>query len=95
MVILTAKSFLSQQEFDNYFNFSVLDKTVEISCRLAYERPDVFYLFMQRYTYFNGVAGSCVARLASSIGLSREFFENQIVQLTMKQTEEWRLLQKF
>ena len=31
---------------------------------------------MQRYVHFNGYAGSLVARLASSIGLSRDLFNN-------------------
>lgn len=38
--------------------------------------PRALYLFMQRYVHFNGYAGSLVARLASSIGLSRDLFND-------------------
>lgn len=64
----------TKQEFDNRFNFDLLDKTVEECCRTAIKSPQAFYLFMQRYTHFNAAAGPLVARLASSIGLSRELF---------------------
>jgi hypothetical protein len=64
----------TEQEFDRYFNFSTLDQTVEAACQTVARYPKALYLFMQRYTHFNGAAGSLVARLASSIGLSRELF---------------------
>ncbi|UFP96550.1 hypothetical protein [Gloeobacter morelensis] len=67
-------SFLTIQSFDERFDFLDLDRIVERTCRVALEHPEALYLFMQRYTYFNSYAGSWVARLASSIGLSRELF---------------------
>ena len=64
----------TKQEFDNRFNFELLDTTVENCCRSSMESPKAFYLFVQRYAHFNGVASSLVTRLASSIGLSRDIF---------------------
>ncbi|MDY6897431.1 MAG: hypothetical protein SWZ49_05040 [Cyanobacteriota bacterium] len=64
----------TQKEFDKYFNFNLLDKTVKECCQTATQSPEAFYIFMQRYTHFNAAAGPLVARLASSIGLSRELF---------------------
>ncbi len=64
----------TKQEFNNRFNFDLLDETIEKSCRTAMENPKAFYLFIQRYAHFNGVASSLVTRLASSIGLSRDIF---------------------
>ncbi|MBW4698422.1 MAG: hypothetical protein KME03_11125 [Aphanocapsa lilacina HA4352-LM1] len=67
-------SFLTARSFDDRFDFLGLDRLVEQTCRVALGHPEALYLFMQRYTYFNSYAGSWVARLASSIGLSRELF---------------------
>lgn len=64
----------TEEEFDSRFNLDLLDKTVAECCRTATQNPEAFYLFMQRYTHFNAAAGPLVARLASSIGLSRELF---------------------
>ncbi len=64
----------TQEEFDRNFNFDLLDQTVKECCQTATQSPEAFYLFMQRYTHFNAAAGPLVARLASSIGLSRELF---------------------
>ncbi|MDJ0733641.1 MAG: hypothetical protein QNJ47_06055 [Nostocaceae cyanobacterium] len=66
----------TEKDFDSHFNFSQLDQTVEECCRIATQNPKAFYLFMQRYSHFNGAAGPLVARLASSIGLSRELFRD-------------------
>jgi hypothetical protein len=67
---------LSTSQLDDLFNFTNLDQSVESACQLAVQHPKVLYLFMQRYTHFNGYAGSLVARLASSIGLSRQLFNS-------------------
>ncbi|MCU0548262.1 MAG: hypothetical protein MUC48_02830 [Leptolyngbya sp. Prado105] len=71
----------SEQAFDRPFNFVALDQTVEAACATATQHPRALYLFMQRYTHFNGAAGSLVARLASSIGLSRELFREPACEL--------------
>jgi len=69
-------SILSIEILDDLFDFENLDKSVESSCQLAVQDPKSLYLFMQRYTHFNGYAGSLVARLASSVGLSRNLFNS-------------------
>jgi len=66
----------SKNEFLKAFDLVKLDATVELTCHLATQHPKALYLFMQRYTHFNGYAGSLVARLASSVGLSRNLFNN-------------------
>lgn len=62
------------EKFDSCFNLAELSHLVEEACNTAIQHPKAFYLFMQRYVHFNAHAGSLVARLASAIGLSREFF---------------------
>jgi hypothetical protein len=51
-----------------------VDAAVKRCWILAAQSPHTFYSAMQRYVHFNAIAGSLVARLASSIGLSRELF---------------------
>lgn len=68
-------SCFTEQDFNRISNFDSLDKAVEEACQIAIGQPKAFYLFMQRYTQFNGQAGSLVARLASYIGLSRDLFQ--------------------
>ena len=65
----------SESLFATSCNTLKIDQTVESSCQLAIQSPKAFYTFMQRYTHFNGYAGSLVARLSSSIGLSRHLFK--------------------
>ena len=69
-------SVLSENQLNDLFNFSSLDRPIESACRLAVQDPKALYLFMQRYAHFNGYAGSLVARLASSVGLSRYLFNH-------------------
>jgi hypothetical protein len=75
-MVISKTPILSMNQLDLLFNLTDLDRTVESACRLAVQHPSVLYLFMQRYTHFNGIAGSLVARLASSIGLSRQLFKS-------------------
>lgn len=56
------------------FDFERLNALVVDSCRVAAQEPLALYRYMQRYTHFNGYAGSLVALLAGSIGASRELF---------------------
>lgn len=74
MLSLESKAMFTAEKFDGCFNLNDLNSLVEEACCTAIQHPKAFYLFMQRYVYFNAIAGSLVARLASSIGLSREFF---------------------
>lgn len=64
----------SKSFFDNSFNFTSLDLTVESAIRLAVQEPTKLYLFFQRYTYFNGFVSASIASLAGAIGLSRYSF---------------------
>ncbi len=68
------RAVFSPEKFDGCFNLDDLNHFAETACRTAVQHPKAFYLFMQRYIHFNSQAGSLVARLASSVGLSRTLF---------------------
>lgn len=75
-MITSNQSILNKNLIDQLFDIQTLNRSVELTCKMAMKDPKAFYLFMQRYVHFNGYAGSLVARLASSIGLSRDLFNN-------------------
>ncbi len=62
------------ETFHNLFDQQVNDANIEATIELAATDPTKLYYFMQRYAYFNSYAGSLVARLASSIGISYQLF---------------------
>lgn len=66
----------SETLFAERFDFVELEQTVASTVRLATHNPVSLYLFLQRYIYFNGYASSVIARLASSIGMSRYLFND-------------------
>ena len=68
--------------FEELFNFAELDNTVSSTIRLAVKDPKTLYQFFQRYIYFNGYASSVIARLASSIAMSRTLFNDPTVFTT-------------
>jgi hypothetical protein len=70
------QSILNKDLIDRLFDLPSLNRSVESACEIAMRDPRSLYLFMQRYVHFNGYAGSLVARLASSIGLSRDLFND-------------------
>jgi hypothetical protein len=75
-MITSNQSILTKDLINRLFDLPALNQSVESTCEMAMKDPRAFYLFMQRYVHFNGYAGSLVARLASSIGLSRDLFNN-------------------
>jgi hypothetical protein len=66
----------TENYFEGLFNFAELDNTVSSTIRLAVKDPRTLYQFFQRYIYFNGYASSVIARLASSIAMSRTLFND-------------------
>ncbi len=68
---------INRASLDEKFNFTKLDSLVKDCCQIASKNPQTLYLFMQRYAFFNSFASSCVARLASSVGLSHNLFIDQ------------------
>ncbi len=66
----------SEDFFHDLFDFEQIERTVTSTIRLAVKDPVALYLFFQRYSYFNGYASAMIARLASTIGLSRYTFSN-------------------
>lgn len=70
------RAVFTTEQFDRRFNLDELNQFAEAACRTAVQHPKAFYLFMQRYIHFNSQAGSLVARLASSVGLSRTLFRD-------------------
>jgi hypothetical protein len=69
-----AATHFTSETFDRLFDRQAIDGNVETTLELAAADPKKLYYFMQRYAYFNSFAGSLVARLASSIGISYELF---------------------
>jgi hypothetical protein len=75
-MITSSTSILSKDLIDRLYDLPRLNRSVETACEASMSSPRALYLFMQRYVHFNGYAGSLVARLASSIGLSRDLFND-------------------
>jgi hypothetical protein len=75
-MITSNQSILNKELIDQLFDLPKINRSVESCCKVAMRDPRALYIFMQRYVHFNGYAGSLVARLASSIGLSRDLFNN-------------------
>ncbi|MDZ7962982.1 MAG: hypothetical protein RMY34_34840 [Aulosira sp. DedQUE10] len=72
----------SEKFFSQLLDFSDLEKTIASTMRLAAQSPISFYLFFQRYTYFNGYASAVISRLASSIAMSRYLFTDSEILVT-------------
>ena len=72
----------TESYFEELFDFAALDNTVSSTVRLAAKDPITLYQFFQRYMYFNGYASSVIARLASSIAMSRTLFNDPNVFAT-------------
>ena len=70
------------ETFDNLFDRQTNDAHIEATVELAAVDPVKLYYFMQRYAYFNSFAGSLVARLASSIGISYELFRHEGISVS-------------
>ena len=66
----------TESYFEELFDFAELDNTVSATIRLAAKDPQALYQFFHRYMYFNGYASSVIARLASSIAMSRYLFND-------------------
>lgn len=62
-------------ELAKRFDFEHCDVTCVSACEAALASPKATYLFFNRYAALNGFAGPLVARLASSLGLSRQIFK--------------------
>ena len=56
------------------FNFQQADASCINACTESRKSPTSIYVFFSRYAAINGYAGPLVARLASTIGLSRGVF---------------------
>jgi hypothetical protein len=75
----TATSRFTTETFDSLFDRQMNNANIETTIELAASDPVKLYYFMQRYAYFNSYAGSLVARLASSIGISYQLFRQEAV----------------
>lgn len=78
----TAVTRFTTETFDNLFDRQMNNANIETTIELAAADPVKLYYFMQRYAYFNSYAGSLVARLASSIGISYQLFRQNEVAVT-------------
>ena len=72
----------SENFFHELFDFEQIEGTLTSTLRLAVKDPEALYLFFQRYSHFNGYASAMIARLASTIGLSRYTFRNPELTVT-------------
>lgn len=70
------------ETFEDLVDRESAEANIEATIELAAASPEGLYRFMQRYAHFNAPAGSLVARLASSIGLSRELFQETSIPVT-------------
>lgn len=66
----------SEEFFYELFDFEQIEGTLTSTLRLVVKDPVLLYLFFQRYSHFNGYASAMIARLASTVGLSRYCFKN-------------------
>ncbi len=73
---------LTIETFHNLFDRQIIEAKIEATVELATASPTGLYYFMQRYAHFNSFAGSLVARLASSIGLSYYLFNQSDILVT-------------
>jgi hypothetical protein len=72
----------SEKFFTERLDFADLEQTMASTIRLAAQNPISFYLFLQRYAYFNGYTSSVISRLASSIAMSRYLFTDPKILVT-------------
>jgi hypothetical protein len=72
----------SEDLFRRKFDFAAIEQTVDLAITFAAQDPLTLYLFFQRYSHFNGYASAAIARLVSSIGLSRYLFTNSELLVT-------------
>jgi hypothetical protein len=77
----TAPQNFTIETFATLFDRQTNNANIEATVELAASNPVRLYYFMQRYAYFNSFAGSLVARLASSIGLSYKMFQAEGVSV--------------
>jgi hypothetical protein len=77
-----ASASFTTETFHNLFDRQINDDNIEKTVELASADPKKLYYFMQRYAYFNSFAGSLVARLASSIGISYQLFRQTGVSVS-------------
>jgi hypothetical protein len=75
-------SHFSETIFRELLDFSDLEQAIASTMRLAAQNPISFYLFFQRYTYFNAYASAVISRLASSIAMSRYLFTDPEILVT-------------
>lgn len=73
--VLTVLKPFTIETFQDLVDRESAEANIEATIELAAASPEGLYYFIQRYAHFNAPAGSLVARLASSIGLSRELFK--------------------
>jgi hypothetical protein len=75
-------SVFTTENFDQIFDRQENNAKIEATVELAAVDAVKLYYFMQRYAYFNSYAGSLVARLASSIGVSYQLFRQPGITVT-------------
>jgi hypothetical protein len=79
--VITALTPFTIDTFHALFDRDGAEANIENTVEVAAASPEGLYYFMQRYAHFNGYAGSLVARLASSIGISRDLFNQSGVAI--------------
>jgi len=72
----------SEEFFHELFDFEQIESSLTSTLRLVVKDPVSLYLFFQRYSHFNGYASAMIARLASTVGLSRYCFKNPELTVT-------------
>jgi hypothetical protein len=64
----------NEKDFQSEHDVKSMTATVRRACDAAIQHPSALFLFIDRYTRWNGYAGALVAKLAGNIGQSQDLF---------------------
>src|SRR5689334_23546370 len=65
---------LTEKSIKDCFLFPSVIDVIQRACDVAASHPEALFVFMDRYTHWNGYAGPMVAKLAGHIGQSQAVF---------------------
>jgi hypothetical protein len=84
----------SEEFFRQCFPVNEAQDKIEQYFNRAIEHPTGLYMFFQRYTHFNAYTSAVIARLASSIAMSRYLFKDPTVEVIEESDRGFNLAAK-
>ena len=84
----------SEEFFRQCFPVNEAQDQIEQYFNRAIEHPTGLYMFFQRYTHFNAYTSAVIARLASSIAMSRYLFKDPTVEVIEESDRGFNLAAK-